>query len=372
MKINGSKVLILSLVLIIILIYVFYFAYIKVDTKSYFEYLTNTVDQLADGNLSQLLNGNSLVNLPIVTYTTNNIEINHLQRCKQGPVFMGVDTNVDFTQLCFNTCGSTGRPLIIEQDQQYYFNNVQLTPGVWCATNITDCNMRTGYVVASINSVVCRTKYPNMFGGVYATNIVACSNEFIPNNNSLLWDNLYNERVNPLTISMTNEDELLPDGSYRFTCKYGLDSNGNPLLPHPLNRFQPITDICNNTIYKASFEVHANISDSGWFCDCGTFNETRVQNIDPDNPKSTCTSCLHDYNSNDNTYTIPYNCFTVNSPFRSLFENSMCNASKYTTYGNLCDTFKMQATDVTNDRLSLNNLPFKMSITSLNTSYTID
>ena len=371
MKINGVKLLILCLTLIIILIYVFYFAYMKVDTRSYFEYLTNTVNKLADGNLSQLLNGNSLVNLPIVTYTTNNIEINQLQRCQQGPIFMGTDTSVDYSQLCFNTCGSTGRSLTIEENQQYFYNDLQLTPGVWCVIHTTDCNMRTGYVTASINSVVCRTRYPNMFGGVYATNIVACSNEFIPNNQSVLWDNLYNVAVNPLTIQMTHEDELLPDGSFRFTCKYGLDSNGNPLLPHPLNRFQPITDPCNNTIYRASFDVHADISSNGWFCDCGNFNETRVKNIDPNNPKSTCTSCLPNYNSTNNEYTIPYNCFTVNSPFRSLYEQSMCNITKYTTQGNLCDTFKLQATDVTTDQFKLNNLPFTMSISSLNTSYAI-
>ncbi len=346
---NHVKLVILGLSILIIFVLVFYFAYLRVDTSDYFKYLTRTMQELSNQKLANLLNANSLLNLPVVKYTTNNLEIDHMQKCQEGPVYLGPNTSIDYTQMCFNTCGSGGSVVLVDDVAQYFFNNVQLNKGAWCVIKNANCNMRTGYVTAGINQAVCRTKYPNMFGGSEASTIVACNNEFYPDTQSVLWDNLMNERVDPFTVNMTNENETLPDGTYRFTCRYGNDENLNPYLPHPLNRFQPIQDPCNKSIFAASAEVTAVVDESGWRCECGDFESTRVQHKTPGDPKSTCTACLYEHT--ENTYKVPFDCYTLNSPFTALYNKTMCNIEKYTRQGNLCETVTFKISEIIDSKM---------------------
>lgn len=297
-------------------------------------------NHLTNGNLSQLINGNSLINLPSVTFTTNNLEIDVSQRCKEGPMFLGASSDTDYTQLCFNMCGSVGRVIHIEEGQQYFYNDVKLTTGAWCVLNQIKCNLNTGYVAASINGAVCRSKYPNLFGGQDASMIIACGNEYYSNGPSVLWDYLNNEPVLSQTVVMSDENERLPDNTFRFQCKYGNDILENPYIPHPLNRFEPLRDPCKKTIYKAPFAVHAKVTQDNWECDCGNFSETRVKRANPTDPHSYCTSCVPF--RGEVSLKVPFDCFTINSAAGNLPKQNPCNAAKFTTYGNICDLYSMR------------------------------
>lgn len=223
---------------------VFYFALLRVNVEPFFKYVNSQTNDLANSDLAQLINSSALINLPSIKFTTTNPEINDIQRCSEGPRYLGADDAVDYTPLCFNMCGSVGRVVHIKENQEYYHKDTKLGSGYWCMINQIQCNMNTGYVVGSINGNVCRSKFPNMFGGPTASTITACTNEYYPSQSSVLWDYLNNESVDPSDIIMTDENESLPDGSLRFRCKFGLDVQENPYIPHPFNRFEPLRDIC--------------------------------------------------------------------------------------------------------------------------------
>ena len=257
---------------------------------------------------------------------------------------------------------------------EYYSNGVKLTEGSWCVIDSVPCNTKTGYVVATVNSTLCKSKYPNMFGGPSATTVVACNNEYYPATGSILWDNLRNEAVDPLTINMAREDEMLSDGTYRFSCKYNEDINGNNYIPHPLNRFHPIRDPCKNTIYKASVDVKAVVTPMDWFCDCGNYAKTRVKNLDQENLKSTCTSCIKTVDPSTNTITVPFNCFNLNSSYKAAREMLPCISSKFTEHGNLCLTMDLHIKEVLDSNFSLKgikDMPFS-GITLPETNFQIE
>lgn len=356
-----SKIYLFIITIIICFVIIFYFSLLDVNIKDYTQYLLKTKISLLNDSISKLLNANAIVNLPIINIVTNNPEIDNLQKCKNGAIFLGDDASADYRKQCLTTCGSTGKVIEITEDDERYANGTKLTPGFWCIVNDVNCNTKTGYVVATINSVVCRTKYPNMFGGSEASTITACSDEAFPSTGSVLWDYANNERVNPLTVQMSNEDETLPDGSFRFRCKYLDDENGNYYLENPLNRFHPMTDPCNKTIYRAHRDVKTILNKDSWYCDCGDFDTTRVKHKIENDIKSTCTSCFYDTSIPNIQY--PYNCFTVNSLYSSVSNTLPCKKTKFTVQGNLCDTGNLEVTNFTGDITPFSGI----TITSYNT-----
>ncbi|XP_047984694.1 uncharacterized protein LOC125225160 [Leguminivora glycinivorella] len=231
---------------VLIFFILYYFTLLNVNTSDYFTYLSKNKVSLFNESLAQLLNANSITNIPAVNLITKNQEIITAQHCRDGPIYMGTE---------------------------YYVNDKLISSGVWCTLKTVDCNMKTGYVVSGVNGVVCKSKYPDMFGGNDASTVVACNNEDYPSTGSVLWDYLYNERVNPETITMT-KDELLADGSFRFRCKFSQDANKNQYIEHPANRFHPIVNPCTKSIFAASLDVKLVKTPSTWHCDCGDFDKT--------------------------------------------------------------------------------------------------
>ena len=341
-QLGGLFLVVISIIIIFVIIYFFTLA--TIDVQGYWDYVAKLNLQLLNQNIASLLNGNALVNLPNINLVTNNPEIEEQQNCRNGAIYMGPADGDDYTQQCFNTCGNQGQLIEISDNDEYYSNGLKLNVGIWCVIQRAECNMKTGYVVATVNSVLCRTKYPNLFGGVNAAVITACNNEAFPSTGSVLWDYLRNEAVNPLTIQMTDEDEQLPDGSYRFQCKYSDDEFGNQYIPHPLNRFHPMRDLCNKTILQAARSVGVKITNKSWYCDCGDFDITRVKNQDPNDPQSTCTSCYLNIDPVTKTYQAPYRCTTLAAPYNMVTTDLPCNPYKFTRPGNLCDqlTLKIQ------------------------------
>lgn len=359
----------------IILFSTSYLALFRVNVSHYFSYLQSQTERLATDDLAQLVNGNSLINLPSVTFSTTNPEIEEIQRCTKGPRYLGGDASTDYTSLCFSLCGSVSRVVEIEKAQEYYHNDVQLSPGYWCLTNQTQCNLKTGYVVASINGVVCHSKYPSLFGGEDASLITACNNEYFPKNSSVLWDYLNNEAVNPQTVQMTSEDELLPDGSYRFKCKFGLDVQENQYIPHPLNRFEPLRDPCKKTLFKTSLNVGVKFQSTNgtddnqwtdgdkWICDCGNAQETRVSNVDPNDRKSQCSSCVFSRSASQIQTAI--DCYTINADYGALMVSNPCNSTKFVTQGNLCDVINITYSPYRPGIAMTRNLPTNFVVDSI-------
>ncbi|UBZ25599.1 PIF-2 [Carcinus maenas nudivirus] len=338
-----GKYYLLGLSMIIIVILIIYFVVLKVNPTEYFNYLLKLNSNVMNEKLMQLNNANTLYNLPNVTLQTNNTDIDNLVDCKNKIKYIGSYTDNNATldtyrNLCKNTCGGAGELIMAQTDTDYVYNNEFVKAGIYCTVDPVPCNMNTGYAVATVNSVKCNSKYPKMFGGPSASNIIACNDEKYPSTGSVLWDYANNEKVDPLTVVMTDEDEKLPDGSYRFRCKFNETLNGNPYIEHPLDRFHPITDKCNDMIYKADYSVHANITETDWSCDCGDFDVTRVKHLDENDTKSICTSCYR--SKNNNIYKIPYICFKEQSPYSLPKINQPC--IEYDTPGNSCNTIDLK------------------------------
>ncbi len=372
-KLGKYYILILSIIIIVVLIA--YFCILKVDTREYVKYVLNLKASVLNDSLLKLKNANTIANLPDIALSTNNNDINDLVNCKNkltylGPYTENEDALKSYTGMCKTTCGGAGELLMLEHDDEYVFNNTFMGSGIYCTVEPAPCNLNTGYVVGSVNSVVCKSKYPRLFGGPTASTIIACNDEKYPSTGSVLWDYANNEAVDPAKVLMTHENETLPDGSYRFRCKYNLTKNKNPFIPHPLDRFHPIEDKCNNSIVAASYSVHAVVNEDSWFCECGQFSETRVKHLDESDPKSVCTSCYRDVIKGDVRVT-PYMCFKETAPFS--MPKTVLPCIEYSGSGNLCSTVKLTInTSDTDDNLFINT-PMHDQITQANllTNYKI-
>lgn len=311
------------------------YSILSIDTKKHYDYLNTTSINKINSETETLLEINPLNNLPEVKYiNTGNQEIDDAQK---DALYLGPNIEND-NYKCANTL------MVITETDEYYLNGAKLKTGTWCVKKQNNCNLRTGYVVSGPSGLVCRTKFPNMFGGNDASKIVACNNEVYPSTSSILWDNRYGEPVNPFTVLMTDENEQLPNGDYRFTCKYTQDEMKNNYLPHPLNRFHPIRNPCTKTIFSAGDSIKMNITPTDWNCDCGDPHISRVWPLNDNNLKLGCSSCVFiKYNDTENhtDYKIPYSCLTNNSPIGKLSDIVPCISEKFISYGNLCDTINL-------------------------------
>ncbi|UVX94868.1 PIF-2 [Callinectes sapidus nudivirus] len=338
-----GRVYLLFFSILIIIILIVYFVTLKVDPTEYFNYLLDSKLSAMNEKLMQLKNANTIYNLPEVSLQTNNENIENLINCKNtiklmGPYTEDENTLKKYRNICKNTCGGSGQLIMVENLYDYVYDKEFVNPGVYCSVDPIPCNHNTGYVVATVNGTTCNSKYPRMFGGVSATDVIACNNEKNPSTGSILWDYANNEIVDPLTVQMTNEDETLPDGSYRFRCKFGETSNENPYIANPVDRFHPMADKCNDSIHRADYSVHAKITDTDWFCDCGDFSITRVKNLNEGDPKSICTSCYREIK--DNKLQTPYMCFNLDSPFTATKKYAPC--LEYSRPGNPCNTIEVE------------------------------
>lgn len=337
-----GKYFLLIVSTLIIFIFVFYFVVLKVNPAEYTKYLLTLNEQSKNDTLMDLNNANTISNLPeVILQSDGNDNIATLTDCKNKIKYLGeVDDSKmkQYRDLCKVTCGGSGELLVVEGDSDYIYNSEFVKAGVYCTVKPTPCNFNTGYAIATVNSVTCRSKYPRMFGGTNASDIVACNDENHPSTGSVLWDYANNEVVDPLTVNITHEDEKLPDGSYRFRCKFNETKMQNPYIAHPIDRFHPIEDVCNNSIYRASYSVHAEVGEKDWSCNCGKFEETRVTHVNPNDDKSTCTSCFFD--KKENTYKIPYLCYKDSSPY--TFATTMVPCIEYSDMGNFCNTVSFE------------------------------
>ena len=329
-----SVLIILFMTIILIIGAVYTMVIFNYDFKSTFEYVNKMNLMFQNKNLANLLNANSLGNLPSIKIQTNNSEIQRMNDCQNGPIFLG---SVSDEFVCKRICGSAGQLLNVKTGDEIFSNGQKLVEGAWCTVNKPNCNLNTTYVRATVNNVSCQTKYPFIFGGETGNRLVACNDARYFNVENILWDNLTNTRVTSNT-KLQSENELLPDGSYRFTCKFGNDENENKFIEHPSNRFHPVRNYCTKELYRASYDIQPT---SDGKCDCGDYNITRVRNKIPNDDTSTCTACYDEFNEADSVLTIGTNCVTINSNITQLQKDTVCTPSKFITTGNLCENIKI-------------------------------
>jgi len=307
--------------LFLVMIFVsFLLLYFKFDKHLLRVTRSNGEKLAAKDELASLVNGAGINNIPSFNIITNTALVNMAKECGNGPVSIGVNISTDFE--CVRVCSnSTAHVLNITDKDYYYFNSTKLLKGAYCMNGKRpNCNTNTTVTIITINSVICHSKFPEFFDNITGNTIVACNNVLIHHPLNVLWDNKFNKMVDPETIRMDDVDEFLPESSdYRFYCKFnGNDISSNKYMGHPYNRFHPIRNYCAQDINHAHSSVKTvfNIEQNVVICHCGDYRTTRVRNLIPSNPLSTCSSKSYNITEVDKfkkQITIPYKCFTINS-----------------------------------------------------------
>lgn len=173
---------------------------------------------------------------------------------------------------------SNAHAFIVDDAHDVYTENKKLSNGTYCSLGPRlECNPKTTVAMMTVNSVICRSKYSNLFGGPKGNHIVACKNTEINYPLNVLWDYKYNELVKASDIVIHDENELVGN-NYRFRCKSnGLDEMHNKYLEHPIERFYPVRNYCAHLIYSAHPDIKPKFYYDSFSCYCGNYFVTRVK-----------------------------------------------------------------------------------------------
>lgn len=309
------------------------------NLSDYFKYLRTTNMNLKNEKLRNLLNGNGIQNLPSINILTTNPDVNRLQSCRDGPIYMGRD-GTEFS--CRQMCGTNGTTFYVSENDEIFSNGQKLKPGMYCGLVPPNCNLNTTFAVATANSIACRSKFPRMFGGPEGNQIIACNNMEYNNPSNILWDDLNNRRVTQFD-EIFDTDEKLPNGNFRFNCRFGDDAFGNKFISHPMDRLHPQRNYCTKSIFRGSRILGMNSDGS---CNCGDYATTRVRNRFQNEPFSECTSCFNMYHPDREFSEAGVDCFTLFSSFRGINSDLPCLPDKFPSEGNFCESINVTvATD---------------------------
>jgi len=295
-RVDGLSILLIIVSAFVLLVAIYVMFFYRYD-RHFVNDTEERIRRMRDGPLSRLLNGSSINNIPTLRLVKAPPQVARANHCADGPVSLSGSHDTTDTE-CARVCVNDGaRAINVHANDIVVFNSIVLHEGAHCYVGPRpDCNMRTAIALLTINSVTCRSRFPKLVGGRTGNDIVACNDNNIRDPQNVLWDYKENAMFDPFRTSVTDEDELLADGTYRFRCKFnGVDSNSNVYQAHPVSRLHAIEKYCASAIYAAHPAVRTVFSDDGrtFSCDCGDFSETRVRPIDPNDSRSRCSvSCL--------------------------------------------------------------------------------
>lgn len=325
-------------ILTIILLFVLYSLLFFVYNPNLIKENETLAEKLKYGPLQSLLNGSGINNIPTLNLITTNTAISTANQCGKGPVNIGSSgTDADCIKVCAN---SSAKAVLVQPGDEYFYGSSAMTEGANCIIGPRpECDTKSSVILMTVNSVICRSKFPRIVGGAINTTVVACNNRLIQDPKNMLWDYKYNEKFNPLTSTILDEDELLPDGTFRFRCKFnGTDSRGNRYQEHPFDRLHPISNYCASLVYRAHPDVRTVFLDAGrdYRCDCGNYDETRTQHLVQGDARSQCSPYTSETTTDARgvqTITIPYKCFTLFSTIDSVASMFPCPNEQFTREG---------------------------------------
>lgn len=299
---------------------------------------TELADKLTDHKIQALVNGSSINNIPNLNIVTTNPGVLKSASCAEGPAYIGLaGTDRD----CIRTCANASASVInVHAGETYIYKHMRLQEGAHCVIGPRpNCNMRTTRALMTINSVVCHSKFPEIVGGPVGNTVVACNNNDINDPKNTLWDMQLNRRYNPQIDHMMDMNAIMPDGKYRYVCKFnGTDIHRNKYVAHPFNRFHPIRNYCSSQIVAAAYTVSTVIDrNAGTYkCNCGHIATTNVANIDPDDASSFCSNLQKRVRTDvkkRQIMTVPYRCFTLFSPISDVGKYLPCPNDQFVREG---------------------------------------
>lgn len=336
MKVNLIGIIFTIILCILVLFTMYILLYYSFD-KNIQTRNEELAEKLADDKLEALLNGSGINNIPNLNIITTNAAVSTANACGKGPVHIG-STGTD--QDCIRTCANSSASVInVAEGETYIYESAILQSGANCIIGARpECNMKTSFAMMTINSIICRSRFPDIIGGPLGTTVVACNNKLITDPQNYLWDYKNNKKFDPLTTDIIDSNEILNDGTFRFRCKFnGYDIRQNQLIHHPNNRFQPFRNYCASEIYAAHPNVKTVFNEDGTFeCDCGDFAETRVQNIVPGDKTSLCSNLVQSEKvdvKERKILTVPYKCFTLFSSIEDVGKYFPCPNDQFTKEG---------------------------------------
>lgn len=139
-------------------------------------------------------------------------------KCYQG-YYIGIDDiGVDTGKaLCENVCESGDFDYKFIDRNGIFINNKEIR-GAWCLPKpISRCNLNTSNAYIGIGRYECITKFPQLLGGAYGNQIIGCGidNTFM----DMLEQQTYSKYI-PTNLIINDLDERLPNGEYRYRCKF--------------------------------------------------------------------------------------------------------------------------------------------------------
>lgn len=353
---------------IIFAIIVWQVVYFSFDSKSIEARHKELREKLKDSNLQSLLNGSSINNIPILRIAnTGNNEVDNANKCSGGPI--QVSQSIDFasTAYCQKFCANKeaksftiGSSSADNEEENVIYGGKILNVGSYCTIGPRpECNLKKTYAIMTLNTITCRSKYPNIIGGPLGNKIIACNDSKIYDPKNKLWDWVENEEFDPLRTRMLAENETYVENGvtkFRFRCKFdGYDERGNKYIENPANRFHPMENWCAKKIYRAHPDVETkfyfrNSTPFDYSCECG--DRTGVQNIIPNDRRSQCASAaFSDKRLAKNKFrkTIIYDCFNLYSKPADVGRMFPCSEENYLRQGNQFDTIELEYTYMEDD-----------------------
>ncbi|KAG8148305.1 uncharacterized LOC118073440 [Chelonus insularis] len=333
---------------------ILYCSALRMSTSEYYEYYNDLQERVKNKQLAQLMNGQLMDNLPNINLFVNNHHDSNLTKCTStNALFLrdvpdnlteaDIDTNNhSYDSQCQKVCKSgSARALVITdiEKQEVYMNNTRLNPGIWCVADRLQCNLRTTYaVITASGDIVCRSKFPELFGGPTGDKVIACNNYQYYNRNNKLIDNRTGQPVDPKTVSLYDKNESIYD---RFTCVFGTDDYGNQYIEHPLNKFHPFRNPCTIKLTDTGSKAPDMFNRETAECDCSKLGSIELKNALADNKRSTCTGCRNEFQADVKMLQIESECFNINDPAVDARHKLPCSPDKFNLNSVRCNLIKL-------------------------------
>lgn len=110
---------------------------------------------------ASLINGSGVNNIPSLNIISSNAAVNVAHKCSKKPLLYGINgKDSDCQRMCANY---TAYALKVGKTDDMIYDNNKLEPGAYCLIGKSpERDTRTTSVIMTINSVMCRSKFPEL------------------------------------------------------------------------------------------------------------------------------------------------------------------------------------------------------------------